>query len=496
MAELWDLTQYVQSHPQDYAQRWRLVKKLYMAWEYHDALDHLLVLKHEWIRKQNVLRYLAATYYRMGKYDDAIRELTEAIEVWPNEICLKEQLARVLESAGRIEEAAQAWELISDGDPKHPVAKRNMQRLKDAPPESYGLITPPSTNEPGANLRPGTLCPNCGAQNGEEFERCWQCHAPLSLIRSGQAPAPTPSTHRVEPWIWTMVGGLATVALLSVGVYFTLQQWVSQSLRVEELPKSMTAFEMLSRNLVLTRTVAGIVLLVTWPLALRAATRFLRIGGVSSATFNVTGLFLASLTYAATWLPPRYLAWIPLLAAAASLTLVAGAFRAGLVRTPLLWLVQGLIVVCAECAALLALEGPHAITEIAVISRFFSDNTILRGAGMHPVHNARLPGAFTVEWSPTGSTWLDHKAGPVAFEIVPSPTSPPMVVDLQEGGKTVFYKDLVEVPFRFARTISPGQSYRLVVSWRDSEVKQAPLDGSVFVYSVLSPRIIVLPDPT
>ena len=95
MADLEELSQYVTSHPDDYAQRWRLAKKLYMAWEYNEAIKHLLILKKNWTRKLNVLRYLAATYYRLGRYMDAISELKEILQQWPSETAVWEQLARV-----------------------------------------------------------------------------------------------------------------------------------------------------------------------------------------------------------------------------------------------------------------------------------------------------------------------------------------------------------------------------------------------------------------
>ncbi|MGI6460113.1 MAG: tetratricopeptide repeat protein [Candidatus Hydrogenedentales bacterium] len=70
-------------HPDDHAQRWRLAKKLYTACEYRDALSHLLILKRDADWKLNYSRYLAATYYRLGRYDECIHELHGALESWP-----------------------------------------------------------------------------------------------------------------------------------------------------------------------------------------------------------------------------------------------------------------------------------------------------------------------------------------------------------------------------------------------------------------------------
>jgi len=94
MAELWDIAHDVEAHPDDYEKRWKLAKKLYAAWEYRLALEHLLILKNEWNSKANVLRYLGATYYRLGRYDESTKELYDAIKLWPEEVGLYEQLAR------------------------------------------------------------------------------------------------------------------------------------------------------------------------------------------------------------------------------------------------------------------------------------------------------------------------------------------------------------------------------------------------------------------
>ncbi|MEK7795771.1 MAG: hypothetical protein AAB353_14635, partial [Candidatus Hydrogenedentota bacterium] len=82
MADVWELQQWVEGHPDRFDQRWRLAKKLFLAWEYRLALEHLLVLKNEWDRRPNVVRYLAATYYRLGRYEEAIEELRAATQSW------------------------------------------------------------------------------------------------------------------------------------------------------------------------------------------------------------------------------------------------------------------------------------------------------------------------------------------------------------------------------------------------------------------------------
>ncbi|MCF6283721.1 MAG: tetratricopeptide repeat protein [Candidatus Hydrogenedentes bacterium] len=136
MAEIWDIARYVESNPDDHEQRWRLAKKLYTAWEYRLALEHLQILKNEGQKRLNILRYLAATYYRLGRYEEATKELRETIAVWPDEVGIYEQLARVLEIAGDHPGAAEMWDKTLELDPHHPVAAHAATRLRSSTPDT------------------------------------------------------------------------------------------------------------------------------------------------------------------------------------------------------------------------------------------------------------------------------------------------------------------------------------------------------------------------
>ena len=168
---MWEIARYVEAHPENHEQRWRLAKKLYASWEYRLALEHLLILKDEWQRKINVHRYLAATLYRLGLYVEAQRALEEAIEYWPKDVGLREQLARVLETAGKRDEAADMWESIRELQPSHPMAESAVRRLRRKTEASASEELNIGASDSGIDLSPGQVCPNCGAHNGEEFFR-------------------------------------------------------------------------------------------------------------------------------------------------------------------------------------------------------------------------------------------------------------------------------------------------------------------------------------
>ncbi len=143
MADIWDIARYVEANPDDHEQRWRLAKKLYTAWEYRLALEHLQILKNEGPQRISILRYLGATYYRLGRYEEAVRELRTAVELWPDEIGLFEQLARVLEIAGDHEGAADMWEKTQELDPHHPMAAHAAARLRSSRPDTAKKKTLP-----------------------------------------------------------------------------------------------------------------------------------------------------------------------------------------------------------------------------------------------------------------------------------------------------------------------------------------------------------------
>ena len=136
MAEIRDIDRYVEDHPGDHEQRWRLAKKLYTAWEYRRALHHLHILKENGYGCVALFRYLAATYAQMGRYAEATRELNTAIALWPREIKLYEQMASVLEHAGARHGAAVMWQKTLKLNPHHVKAKRATARLRSAMSET------------------------------------------------------------------------------------------------------------------------------------------------------------------------------------------------------------------------------------------------------------------------------------------------------------------------------------------------------------------------
>ena len=404
--DLEELSEYVFVHPDDYERRWTLAKKLYMAWEYNDALKHLLVLKKKWARKLNVLRYLAATYYRLGLYDEAIVELRGITEQWPGEVAVWEQLARVYEVAGRNADAANTWEQIVRISPSHPIAARSVQRLRTPSGDARRDDLRLRDSDSGIDLSPYRICKNCGAQNSDEFERCWQCH---SALRNEDVPID--SVHAVSSvknnaWVRTLAGGMSTVAALSMSVYVTLH--TLREISVGSGSAYGPVYDALAEALLIPRILCAVVLAVAWPLALWTGFRVTGGRPLPWPSLCGAGLLLASISYLSMWAPVPWLMYAPLAPAAASLAVILVFSGASFGRGTSAWFAHGIIVLVAGVGAFAATAGIQPILQLHAIVDYNEKMLAVREPGSVPIFATNTAGSRDVTWSPTGSTWLDQ----------------------------------------------------------------------------------------
>ncbi|MBI4558283.1 MAG: tetratricopeptide repeat protein [Candidatus Hydrogenedentes bacterium] len=481
MAELWELVRYVEAHPNDFAQRWRLAKKLYMAWEYRLALEHLQVLKKEWTRKLNVLRYLSATYYRLGRYEESVTELEAAIAIWPNDVSLREQMARVLEVAGRRLDAGKVWEEILEMSPQHPLASRSVRRLQTASKESPSEELHLADSDSGISLRAMRICPSCGAQNSVEFDRCWQCHATVSSLAPTPGPAsavtPKPARKRkVEPWVWTLTFGLVTVALLAAGLFLTLQAYARSKL-VLNMPEDhtqvylgapedyTTVYAELAETLWFTRVLVGGALVIVWPLVLRLSVVLFRAHEVPIGRVVGVGTGLAALAYLSSWSPMAYLAYAPILPAIGSLLIILLAFGLSFPKALGVWVAQMLFVITAGVTLVIALEGTEAVTQVPQTLHYAAAHDAVPNAGISRAPEMPIPATWRVQWTSSGSNWLDKKVAGVVLDIQGEATSPMPTVEFRDGTQTFLYKDMPSYPFRIFRyPVKANHPYEVLIT--------------------------------
>ncbi|MBM3288796.1 MAG: tetratricopeptide repeat protein [Candidatus Hydrogenedentes bacterium] len=470
-SDLEELSQHVAVHPDDNERRWSLAKKLYMAWEYNEALKHLLILKKNWARRLNVLRYLAAAYYRLGLYDEAIAELRAITQQWPNEVAVFEQLARVYEVAGRTDDAAATWEQVVRIHPAHPTAARSVQRLRspsgDARREDLRL----RDSDSGIDLSPYRICRSCGAQNSDEFDRCWQCHAAL---RAGEQPIDSVHTMRVPgntAWRRTFVGGMSTVAALSAGLYITL---VAMHRLDEGMPLGFgPVYDTLARVLLAPRLGSSVILALVWPASLWFAFRVTGARPLPWPTLCGAGMLLASLTYLAMWLPVRWLLYAPAAPAIVSLIVVMWLSEGSMGQRLTAWVSHGVFVVAAGVGGFAAIAGPQVVREMPDILAYDKVMLSLATPGAIPIFATTGDGGCFVHWESTGCAWLDRHGRDVIIEAVPDGPGAEIALQLRSGDESLGAPG--PAPNTLAARVSPETRYTLHAT--------APTDTSYVVHS-------------
>jgi len=460
------------------SQRWHLTKKLYMACEYRDALSHLLILKRNTEWKLNYSRYLAAAYYRLGRYEESIQELESAINTWPHEIPLREQLARAYEVSQNTADAIRVWQHILEIDPQHPIAAPSIQRLSAGPSEPSSESELNLTeSDSGIDLAAGVICPKCGARNSVDSDRCWQCHAPLTAPgtptpRPQKLPSP-PTANRV----WTIIIGLATVGLLSAGVYVTLAYAVNRPVAVDDLIVATSVDALLDHEWFPARLAAGCTLLVVWPaiLWLAAATccdqpvPFARVLGVS--------LPAAALTYLLLWLPFRMIPVAFVVPVILTLVTIPIMFPVRLFRALIVWFVQIVLLLLSLFGVIIAVTNVATFNHLDTLLTLETARAAQMPDGAYTFTVSEFPARYIITWKKTGSEWVNGVGQLVRFEITREGSDGQVTTEFLEAGQTLVYRQNEEPPFSFTHEIAPGRNYELRVKSQENAPVRVSISG-------------------
>lgn len=486
MADVWEIAQHVEDHPEDNAQRWRLAKKLYKAWEYRLALEHLQILKNEEPGKLNMRRYLAATYYRLGRYDDACKELEEIVEQWPDEISVREQYARTLEVADRKLDAAKVWEDIVERQPDHPLAARAATRLRrraestDSPQEDLKL----HDSDSGIDIKQGITCPECGVQNSTEFELCWQCHASLT---GRHTPTPRPKKRPQASISWSpspITIGAAIVILSGLAVFLTLRQFGIASIFASGNDAPIRISTFLMSEFAVTHLVLGVTAVIVWPLALRFTFGVLWPGEVHDTDLTIAGVLFALFAYAVSWLPGTLFFLSPVLSAIATLLVIALYFEMPWGKAFGAWAMQGALVTAIGVAVFVALEGIGFLRDIPAITRHATALGPASDAYGYRWAPLESPLDMPLQWTPSGAGWLDERANTANIVITAEQDAPGLKAELRRQGEILDVKTFdVNTVSMMLDDLAPATPYELDVYGEDG----VPLE--VVIRSILIPRI-------
>ncbi len=516
MADIWDTAENVEKNPDDYTQRWRLVKQLYGAWEYDQALEHLVVLKQKWEPKLNVRRYLAACLFRLGRHEEAVTELREAITLWPGEVGLQEQLTRVLESMGAHARAREVWQEIARKHPDHPLARKAITKLRrreeaDARPAVagvraargiMGLESPrqdskgPLDEEDSEFSRPvergpvperdTVACPACGAANVGTVPRCWQCGG-----RIGDDPFfefdRTEDREKglaFSPETLSMAAVAAVVVLLLLGLFLSLSMLGAAGGRDGAGDAVHTVTELYEHQIGYSRVIAGFVMVLFWPLAFFLSVLLVRAPkAVPGMLITLSGLLMGSLAYAASFLPMPLTPLMVFLPMILSLMLVLSTFGMPVGRAVGAWAIHfGLVLVVTAAAfvaseSFLLKEAFNPVREASAVFKFIGASVGESYPGNYRFPQNTVPISQNVVWHPTGSTWLDARAGATMFTLKSDRPGTQLKFQIyDETGARVF--DYVnENIYTKLFPVFPGKKYTIAVSGEKGIGAQVIVEG-------------------
>lgn len=477
---------FVEEHPDDHVQRWRLAKKLYAEHEYRLALEHLQLLNKEWTPKLNVQRYLAATFYRLGRYTEAEEYLLKTIQQWPEESGPIEQLAHVYRVDGKLKEALDAWRRVIALEPGHALAERAIKNLEAAVAKSEKTVGPPvmgvfmpnlTADEKEDLMVTGNICPQCGAQNSDEFETCWQCNAALNVHTPSFLNTPPIEVHGpylLRPETATALMLIAAGLLLAGSAVQGVRLMLTYNGTEAPLLTSMDDLGVLV--LPPARLAMGIVMALCWPLCIMLALKLFRAAPrPPDILIYISGLLLGALTLLLVLMPMPF----PVLALGASgllsLAVMIFTFRmkvltalgSWIVHLGLVWLVGLLAFWFAESRRYGEMINPF--TELPAVSAALSGSEALRDAVPTRLPKAITPFRQKVRWKSTGSTWLDRHLEKIEINVYPEAAAQGLRFQIYQGDDLRFHQDLqgtAKTMIDF--TVSPGTEYELVVQGADN----------------------------
>lgn len=514
MADIWDTAEAVEKNPDDHPQRWRLAKQLYGAWEYDQALAHLMVLKQKWEPKLNVRRYLSACLFRLGRHEEAVAELREAIALWPDEIGLQEQLTRVLESMGAHVRAREVWQEIARRHPDHPLAQKAITKLRrreaaEAQPATAGIraardmmgLESPRCDSKGpldeedsdcSRLERGPVperdtvsCPDCGAANVATVTRCWQCGGRI-------AGDPFSEFDRTEdretgmafsPETLSMAAIATVVALLLTGLYLSLSM-LGATGQGADTAAVRTVSELYEHQIGYSRALTGLVTVLFWPLAFYLAVLLVQSAKpVPGMLVVLAGLLMGTLAYAASFLPSPLTPLMVFLPMILSLMLVLSTFGMPVSRAVGAWAAQFGMVLVVSAATFVASESfllkepLNPLREAVAVAKYMgaADGESVPGSYRFPQNVA--PISQNIIWHPTGSQWLDRRAGASSFTLMSDREGAQLKFQIyDETGARVF--DYVQER-RYTKLfpVVPGKKYTVAVSGEKGIGVQVIVEG-------------------
>lgn len=234
---------------------------------------------------------------------------------------------------------------------------------------------------------------------------------------------------------------VVTTALLSLMTALVLTLRFVQLGIHPHLHPASSLQQVFDQYLVATRVIAGVAIVLGWPLALHLSARLMGLTFPRPSYFlTLLGILVGGIAYSTSFLPWPVLAAAPLIPAVVSLVLIPWVLQITWKRGVLLWLLQGSFVVALFITSFWGLESAasgrvlNPLKEIPIIYQYAQlDPVETQELWPNPSRSA-LP---TFSWPASGSAWLDHRANRVQITVLNQERADNWTVSLVVNGVEV-----------------------------------------------------------
>jgi hypothetical protein len=280
------------------------------------------------------------------------------------------------------------------------------------------------------------------------------------------------------------MAAIATVVvLLLLGMYMSLSM-LGATGQPEGGAAVRTVSELYKQQIGYSRAVTGLVTILFWPLAFYLAVLLVQSAKpVPGMLITLAGLLMGALAYAASFLPHPLTPLMVLLPMVLSLMLVLSTFGMSVGRAVGAWAIQFGMVMLVATAAFIASESfllkepLNPLREGAAVVRFMGASAGDSVPGSYRFPQDVVPISQNVIWHPTGSQWLDRRAGSVSFTLKSDRDGAQLKFQIyDETGARVF--DYVqERHYTKLFPVVPGKKYTIAVSGDNGVGVQVIMEG-------------------
>lgn len=485
--DLLELLDYVEKNPNDYEKRWMLAKKLYQNKDYHLALEHLTVLKNEWEPKVNVVRFYAATLYRLGKYDEAIKELQKAIEQWSDEPGLYEQLGKVYVTTENYREAKKVYEKLMTICPDHRWAHLAVDKLRRVIEKKTVRRKPmPVIVATDFDLLPESICKRCGADNPRDASHCWKCKEPLKPS-STYSPVPNLESPQglfivLTPEIITLIMSFVLIISLVINIILSVQTWLRREEILSTVPLSF--WEIYQTTLVFTRIISGFILIAISPLIIRVGLKIVGIKErIPSNLILFVGALVPSILFLCSWLPKPLVIASFVLTPLIAFLIIFGTFGITIPKSLNLTIFHWFVLILSIMIIFTVVESYrlntfiNPFTQIPAVIRFFQEHKNKSPHSLEYTSEMGLPLEWKISLVSSGSLWLDLTGRSVKLKLFLD-TPDEFTLELNRGETNpIIYDKLKAQLWETQCKLQPEETYTLRVQTSNKTKYKLAIDS-------------------